>query len=173
MKHNDILIAGIGGQGTVLASRLIAVAAMEKGSFVRTAETIGMAQRGGSVVSHVRIESENKSSLIPFGTADTIIAFEATEALRSLPRLKKGGCLIVNKRSEEAPIEGLPENTVYADAHKPEFVKAVNTVLIGAAISHGFIDFEYDFMVDVMKKIMPAKFIELNIKALTYGGTLK
>ncbi len=72
----DILITGVGGQGTVLASRLIAACAMAEGQFVRTAETIGMAQRGGSVVSHVRIGAADRSPLIPLGGADLIIAFE-------------------------------------------------------------------------------------------------
>ena len=72
----DILIAGVGGQGTILASRLLANAAMVADRFVRTGETIGMAQRGGSVVSHVRIDSREVSPYIPFGSADLLISFE-------------------------------------------------------------------------------------------------
>ena len=96
--RQDILIAGVGGQGTVLASRLIAAAAMAQGAFVRTAETIGMAQRGGSVVSHVRITAEELSPLIPLAKADLIIAFEPAEAVRSLERLAPGGRCIVNTK---------------------------------------------------------------------------
>ena len=80
----NCLLCGVGGQGTVLASRLIAYAAMQKGLEVRTAETIGMAQRGGCVVSHVRTGDEIFSSLIPLGSADVIIAFEPAEAVRCL-----------------------------------------------------------------------------------------
>ena len=87
--NKNCLLCGVGGQGVVLASRLIAYAAMEKGNFVRTAETIGMAQRGGSVVSHVRIGDEIYSPQVPVGSADVILAFEPGEAVRCLPYLKK------------------------------------------------------------------------------------
>ncbi|MDR0324210.1 MAG: 2-oxoacid:acceptor oxidoreductase family protein, partial [Treponema sp.] len=92
----NCLIAGVGGQGTVLASKLIAAAAMKSGFSVRTTETIGMAQRGGSVVSHVRIGDDIFSPLIPVGRADALVAFEPGEAVRQLPFLKDGGVLIVS-----------------------------------------------------------------------------
>ena len=94
MTHN-IMIAGVGGQGTVLASKLIAASAMKKGYSVRTTETIGMAQRGGIVVSHVRIGENVFSPLIPLGKADALIAFEPAEAVRQLPYLSEQGALIV------------------------------------------------------------------------------
>ena len=87
----NILICGIGGQGTVLAAKLLDQAAIASGLPVHSAETIGMAQRGGSVTSHVRIGKECFSPLIPFGTADMIISFEMCEAVRNLEYLKKGG----------------------------------------------------------------------------------
>ena len=80
----NVLLCGVGGQGTVLASRLIALAAMEKGMEARGAETIGMAQRGGSVVSHVRIGGEIYSPMIPHKGADVMIGFEPAEAVRCL-----------------------------------------------------------------------------------------
>ncbi|MBQ1852221.1 MAG: indolepyruvate oxidoreductase subunit beta [Lachnospiraceae bacterium] len=92
----DILICGVGGQGTVLASKIIAAAAMEAGDPVHSAETIGMAQRGGPVTSHVRIGEEAYSPLIPFGSADMILAFEPAEAVRNLRYLKPDGIVIVN-----------------------------------------------------------------------------
>ena len=92
----NVLLCGVGGQGTVLASRLIALAAMEKGMEARGAETIGMAQRGGSVVSHVRIGGEIYSPMIPHKGADVMIGFEPAEAVRCLPYLKKGGCVAVS-----------------------------------------------------------------------------
>lgn len=92
----DILICGVGGQGTVLASKIIAAAAMEAGDPVHSAETIGMAQRGGPVTSHVRIGEEAYSPLIPFGNADMILAFEPAEAVRNLRYLKPDGIVIVN-----------------------------------------------------------------------------
>ena len=96
VMHKDVLICGVGGQGTVLASRIIAAAAMEEGSSVHSAETIGMAQRGGSVTSHVRIGDECYSPLIPFGNADVMLAFEPAEAVRNLKYLKADGIAVVN-----------------------------------------------------------------------------
>jgi len=90
----NCLLCGVGGQGTVLASRMIAAAAMKRGLFAETAETIGMAQRGGSVVSHVRVGENQYSPLIPYGKADIIIGFEPAEAVRCLPYLKNGERLL-------------------------------------------------------------------------------
>ena len=97
--NKNCLLCGVGGQGVVLASKLIAYAAMEKGMFVRTSETIGMAQRGGSVVSHVRVGEEIHSPMIPKGSADVLLAFEPAEAVRNLSYLKKGGIVIVNQKA--------------------------------------------------------------------------
>jgi len=96
--NRNILIAGVGGQGSVLASKLIARVAMAQGLFVRTAETIGMAQRGGSVVSHVRI-GPSHSPLIPCGAADLILALEPAEAVRSLRYLKPGGAVVASVKA--------------------------------------------------------------------------
>lgn len=93
----DILLAGVGGQGTVLAAKVLAQAAQSKGWQVRTAETIGMAQRGGNVTSHVRMGSNGEavySPLITPGTADMVIALEPGEAARALPYLAPGGTLV-------------------------------------------------------------------------------
>lgn len=93
----NILLTGVGGQGTVLAAKLLAQAALEKGWQVRTAETIGMAQRGGNVVSHVRIGNggeEVHAPLVSHGTADLVIAFEPAEAARVLPYLAPAGTII-------------------------------------------------------------------------------
>ena len=93
----DILLAGVGGQGTVLAAKVLAQAAQSKGWQVRTAETIGMAQRGGNVTSHVRMGSGGEevfSPLITPGTADIVIALEPGEAARALPFLAPGGVLV-------------------------------------------------------------------------------
>ena len=90
----DFLLAGVGGQGTVLAAKVLAQAAQSKGWQVRTAETIGMAQRGGNVTSHVRMGSNGEavySPLITPGTADMVIALEPGEAARALPYLAPGG----------------------------------------------------------------------------------
>jgi indolepyruvate ferredoxin oxidoreductase beta subunit len=90
MKY-DILIAGVGGQGLVLASRLIGAAAIGAGFFARTSETIGMSQRGGCVVSNVRIGDEFLSPSVPTGQADLIIGSELCETARNLAKLKPHG----------------------------------------------------------------------------------
>ena len=93
----NVLLAGVGGQGTVLAAKVLASAAQARGWQVRTAETIGMAQRGGNVTSHVRMGSDGEevfSSLITPGTADMVIALEPGEAARALPYLAPGGVLV-------------------------------------------------------------------------------
>ena len=92
----DCLLAGVGGQGTVLASRLIAQTAMEAlGLAAHTSETIGMAQRGGSVTSQVRIGEGACAPAIPLGGAEFILGFEPAEALRNFPYLKEGGTVLV------------------------------------------------------------------------------
>ena len=93
----NVLLTGVGGQGTVLAAKVLAQAAQAKGWQVRTAETIGMAQRGGSVVSHVRIGDDGEEVIAPLvakGTADMIIAFEPAEAARVLPYLAPDGVMV-------------------------------------------------------------------------------
>ncbi|MBQ7719221.1 MAG: 2-oxoacid:acceptor oxidoreductase family protein, partial [Clostridia bacterium] len=96
--RKNIILCGVGGPGTVLASKLAAAAAMNRGFGVKTAETIGMAQRGGSVFSHLRIGDDIASPLIAKGQADLIIGFEPAETVRMLPYLKKGGSAVVSSR---------------------------------------------------------------------------
>ena len=93
----NVLLTGVGGQGTVLAAKVLAQAAQAKGWQVRTAETIGMAQRGGSVVSHVRMGDNGEEVIAPLvakGTADMIVAFEPAEAARVLPYLAHDGVMV-------------------------------------------------------------------------------
>ena len=97
--NKNIVLCGVGGQGTVLASKLIAAAAMKKGISVMSAETIGMAQRGGSVFSHIRLGEHLHSPMIAKGTADIIIGFEPAEAVRMLPYLKEHGQVIVSSHA--------------------------------------------------------------------------
>ncbi|MBQ4347177.1 MAG: 2-oxoacid:acceptor oxidoreductase family protein, partial [Firmicutes bacterium] len=96
-KGWDCIICGVGGQGSVLLSRLLAQCALYKGISARTAETIGMAQRGGSVTSHVRTGKTVHSPLIPKGGADLLLGLEPAEALRGLSFLKPGGIAVVSK----------------------------------------------------------------------------
>ena len=92
----DILISGVGGQGSVLASRALALAAMEQGLAVRTSEVIGMAQREGSVVSHVRIGEELYGAIIPDRRADFLLGLELAETARALNKLKPGGTVLAS-----------------------------------------------------------------------------
>lgn len=183
----NCLLTGVGGQGTVLASKLISQTAMDNGQKVTTAETIGMAQRGGSVVSHVRIGDDINSPLIPQGTADVIIAFEPSEAVRVLPYLKKGGFLITSDRAVQpvtASLTGkgydvnimldfLKENVdslfiVSAEEVEEECgtLKALNVALIGAAVHTGSLGIDIETVKQTMEKIIPARFMEMNMKAL-------
>lgn len=187
------LLCGVGGQGTVLASKLIAAAAMSKGLFARTAETIGMAQRGGSVVSHVRIGDEIHSPLIPIGSADIIIGFEPGEAVRCLPYLKKDGVMVVAKKAVQpvtASLSGgnysgdemltyLNENVnrlIVVDSEKAcsdlGSTKVMNIVLLGAAISADILGISADEMENAIKARLNAKFHEMNIKALGYYSSI-
>ncbi|HAN44532.1 MAG TPA: pyruvate ferredoxin oxidoreductase [Ruminococcaceae bacterium] len=188
--NKNILISGVGGQGTVLASRLIAAAAMQNGSFVRTSETIGMAQRGGCVVSHVRIDSENKSPLIPLEAADVLIAFEPAEAARCISRLSADCRCIINTRAVIPVTAALDrttynigavtdylkktlKNAVFIDglklAEQAGSAKCVNIVLLGAAIGAGFLDIDFNLMSQVVEQNVPPRFCQLNLAALKLG----
>mgnify|MGYP002853003883 CR=1 FL=1 len=183
----NILICGVGGQGTVLAAKIISQAAINEGKKVLSAETIGMAQRGGSVVSHVRIGDDVFSPLIPFGQADLLISFEAAEAVRNLPYIKKDAVVIVNKKivqpitasisgknfSEEEMILELKKHTknvrvVDTDKAAKELgsTKIINTLLLGSACKTGLL--EIQSIEDAIKSLVKPAFFELNIKALHY-----
>lgn len=187
------LLCGVGGQGTVLASRLIAASAMEKGIMARTAETIGMAQRGGCVVSHVRIGEKIASPLIPKGKADILIGFEPAEAVRNLSYLKKDGIVIVNKKAiapvtaslSEAVYTG-EEMLTYLKEHSKRLIvvdgdavcgecgslKVLNIVLLGAAVATGELDINLSEVEQAILSKVKAKFHEMNIKALAAGAAL-
>ena len=176
----NVLLCGVGGQGTVLASRLIALAAMEKGMEARGAETIGMAQRGGSVVSHVRIGEEIHSPLIPYKAA-----------VRCLPYLKKGGCMVVSPvpiRPVTASLTGgaytgnemmeylkqTVDNLVVVDGTaicaQSGSPKVLNVALLGAAIASGLIGISLEEMEQAILKRVPEKFRAMNVTALNLGA---
>lgn len=182
----DILIAGVGGQGTILTSRLLAEAAVQAGRFVRTGETIGMSQRGGCVVSHVRIDSREESPYIPLGKADLILAFEMAEAARNLDRLKPDGKIIVSAQKlepvtvtlggmayDEETIRETLSDAIFIDgygaAEQAGNVKAVNVVLLGAALGAGLLPFSAEELKRAIDIQVPERFRELNYKALELG----
>lgn len=183
----NCLLCGVGGQGTVLASKLIALAAMERGEEVRTAETIGMAQRGGCVVSHVRTGSAIYSPLIPKGSADIIIGFEPGEVVRCLPYLKKDGVVIVNQRPvkpvtsvlSDSSYDGtevinyLKEHVKECDLINGEEIcnacgssKVLNIVLLAAAAKSGRLGMDIEDLKNTIIHKIPEKFHKLNLKAV-------
>jgi indolepyruvate ferredoxin oxidoreductase beta subunit len=189
MKIN-CLLSGVGGQGTVLASRVIAQAAMAKGLFARTAETIGMAQRGGCVVSHVRV-GNTASPLIPLGNADILIGFEPGEAMRNLPYLKEGGTVIVSPKVIQpvtASLTGQTFQTIsFLDYLKKkagrvivvdgEMIcktcgsdKVLNTALLGAAAATQSLGLTLEEIDHVLKEKMTEKIYLINKKALRLGA---
>lgn len=184
---NSCLLCGVGGQGTVLASKMIAFAAMEKGENVRTAETIGMAQRGGCVVSHVRVGGSIKSPMIPVGGADVMIAFEPAEAVRCLSYLKEGGTVVVNKKAVKpvtasltgstydgsemiAYLQDKVKNLIVVDGdaicEKCGSAKVLNMVLLAAAAKSGALSMNTEELKAAIAKKIPEKFKALNIKAV-------
>ncbi len=131
-KPVDILMVGVGGQGTILASRVLAGAAREAGYDIKVSEIHGMAQRGGSVVTQVRLGEKVYSPLITRGGADIILAFEKLEALRHLPFLKPGGTVIINDQ-EISPVPVLAGTAVYP-AGIIDYIRSVakNVVVVKA-----------------------------------------
>ena len=195
MSTTNIILCGVGGQGTVLASKLTAAASMAKGLNVRSAETIGMAQRGGSVLSYLRI-GECASPLINNGCADLIIGFEPAETVRALSYLKEGGIVITSDRAM-MPVTAALQGSDYEGSKMTNYLKSLeggrigklvivntddamrymgspkvmNMVLLGAAARGGFlgevtID---DIRQALVKKVKP-QFHELNFKALEYAS---
>lgn len=183
----NILICGVGGQGTVLAAKVLSQAAISGGEHVLSAETIGMAQRGGSVTSHVRIGEGIFSPLIPKGQADIIISFEAAEAVRNIEYLKADGTVIVNKKVVQPTTASLTGKTFSEDemisylkkaaasviavdtqeaCQQLKSEKVVNMVLLGAACKTGIID--KDELKAAIKLLVKPDFYELNCQAVDY-----
>ena len=184
----DIMICGVGGQGTVLASKLIAASAMEEGSAVHSAETIGMAQRGGPVTSHVRIGDGAFSPLIPVGGADLLIAFEPSEAVRNLRYLKKDGMVIVNRTPVKPTSQGSSES--YDGRAEIEYLssarrclivdsnelcapfgssKFFNVAVLGVAAGSGELGVGADTVRDTIVRIVPERFQQKNLAAFAAG----
>ena len=185
----NLMIAGVGGQGTVLASKIIAAAAMKKGFDVRTTETIGMAQRGGSVFGHVRIGENIFSPLIPQGKADAIIAFELAEAVRQLAYLRNNGTVIACNRAVFSVGMGgtyeVSEMTEYLKTKAPKLIlvdgekltrgqnaKTLNVSLLGAAAQSGIFPFEAQTIPEILPEVLPEHFLQMNVNAFETGRQL-
>lgn len=167
----SIVLAGVGGQGTILASKLLARAAMARGLHVRTAETIGMAQRGGSVVSHVRIGDGASSPLVGPGRADALIAFEPAEAARQLSYLRSGGTLVTSdapvvpvSAATGGPAYDLPAVMAYLRASvAPERLVVVDAA---AAARAGAIGLTADDLAAAVRDVVAPRFVDLDLAAL-------
>ncbi len=187
METKSIMIVGVGGQGSLLASRLIGNVLLSGGYDVKVSEVHGMSQRGGSVVTYVKYGDKVFSPVIEKGEADIIISFELLEAARWVSYLKKGGSLITStQRIDPMPVitgtDGYPDDiankitelgieVTAVDAlelaREAGGVKASNVVLMGVAASK--MDFEDELWQDAIKQCVPPKFLELNQKAFELG----
>ena len=185
----NIMIVGVGGQGTLLASRILGNTVINEGYDVKVSEVHGMSQRGGSVVTYVKYGDKVYSPIIDRGEADIILAFEKLEAYRALPYLKKGGQIIVNTQSiDPMPVitgaasypEGIEDKiAAKADltavdalslAKEAGNIKAVNVVLIGIMAKNT--DIPYEKWIETIKATVPPKFIDVNLKAFELGYNL-
>ncbi len=182
----NIMIVGVGGQGTLLASRILGKVAIEEGFDVKVSEVHGMSQRGGSVVTYVKYGEKVYSPIIDKGEADLILAFEELEAYRAMPFLKKDGKMIANtQQMNPMPvITGAMEypkdivkklnskiNLVAVDAlslaKEAGNIKAVNVVLIGVLAKS--MSIAKETWLNVLKSTVPEKFLDVNIKAFDLG----
>jgi len=186
----NILISGVGGQGILLASEILSEVLMLAGFDVKKNEIHGMSQRGGSVVSHIRYGKKVYSSIIPEGQGDVLLGFELLETYRCLPLVRKGGSVLTNKLQifpppvtlgketypEDIPAKiaaAFPDTTLVdglrlaAEAGNP---RTVNTVLLGALSKR--VDIDDACWQQTLRKMVPAKYLEENLKAFSLGRNL-
>ncbi|HOQ07496.1 MAG TPA: indolepyruvate oxidoreductase subunit beta [Clostridiales bacterium] len=187
MDNLNIMIVGVGGQGTLLASRLLGKVAQKQGYDVKVSEIHGMSQRGGSVVTYVKMGDKVYSPIIEKGEADFILAFEKLEALRWIDYLKKDGTLVLNDQEiDPMPVitgsakypEGITEKleaagvrirsvNALATAMECGNIKAVNMVLIGLLAGTSSIGKE--IWLESLKEVVPQKLLDVNIRAFNAG----
>ncbi len=186
MDKLNIMVVGVGGQGTLLTSRIIGKTALSQGFDVKLSEVHGMAQRGGSVVTFVRFGEKVFEPVVEEGDVDVLIAFERLEALRYAHFLKKDGVLIVNDtRIDPMTVvigtSSYPENIIedLQNNHKIHAIdggaialelgnsKVLNSVVLGLAAK--YIGFEKEVWIDIIEKTVPPKTIEINKQAFIKG----
>ncbi len=189
MTKKNIMIVGVGGQGTLLASRILGNASLALGYDVKVSEVHGMSQRGGSVVTYVKYGESVASPIICRGEADVILAFEELEAARWLPYLKPDGIMIINAQkinpmpvvtgAAEYPsdiiekIKAKGVRVISADAlamaKEAGTEKAVNVALIGLAAA--YLGFDRDVLVEAVRTSVAPKFLDVNMKAFELGAS--
>jgi indolepyruvate ferredoxin oxidoreductase, beta subunit len=187
----NVIFAGVGGQGVILASKILMDVAMKKGYNVKESEVHGMAQRGGSVDCHVRFGEKVYSPLIEKGTADYIVSFELLEVMRKLDYLSPGGKLIVNKdKIDPSPVEtglmeypGDVEEWLESNYENSQLLdtteavkeagsrKALNIIMLGALSNH--LEFKKEEWENAIQSLVKEKFVEMNLKAFNIGRKLK
>jgi indolepyruvate ferredoxin oxidoreductase beta subunit len=186
-KITNILMVGVGGQGTLLASEILSEVLMQAGYDVKKAEVHGMAQRGGSVISHVRFGRKVYSSIIPEGEVDVLFGFELLETYRSLPLLKDDGAVVVNDLRIAPPSVALGQ-AAYPDgiadrlgaragtlqlvdglalAERAGNARTVNTVLLGALSRN--LRPSHKQWTSAIRSMVPARFLDVNLKAFELG----
>jgi len=187
MKTKNIMIVGVGGQGSLLASKLLGRLLLNQDYDVKVSEVHGMSQRGGSVVTYVRYGDKVYSPIIDKGEADFIISFEMLEAARNLEYLKKGGVIIVNSQKID-PMPVITGNAAYPEALEEKMrkagaqvdvldalslateagsSKAVNIVLMGRFAK--YLGISEEAWQEALKQTVPERFLELNQKAFALG----
>lgn len=186
-KKFDLLITGVGGQGAILASDIIGEAAVTAGLPIRAAETHGMAQRGGSVVNHIRV-GKDYGSMIPKKGADLMLALEPMEAVRYLDFLKDGGIIIVNTQpiipvTVTSGLTKYPDVSDILDVLSEKYIVkafnadevafeagnrlAMNVVMVGAV--SGYLPISKEILLESVKALVPQKTIEVNLRAFEMG----
>jgi indolepyruvate ferredoxin oxidoreductase, beta subunit len=187
MNKLNIMMVGVGGQGTLLASRVLGNVALKMGYDVKVSEVHGMSQRGGSVVTYVKMGEKVYSPLVEKGEADIILAFEKLEALRWADYLRNGGSLVVNEQEInpmpvitgmakypediieklKAKIKNVTSVNALKIAKECGNIKAVNMVLVGLmAVST---EIGKELWLEAMKEVIPQKLIDVNLKAFEAG----
>lgn len=187
MKTTNVMIVGVGGQGSLLASKLLGKLLVDEGYDVKVSEVHGMSQRGGSVVTYVRFGEKVYSPIVTDGEADLIISFEKLEAARYARHLKKGGRIVVNTQQidpmpviigaakyPEAVLDELTAKGITVEAldalslaEQAGSAKAVNIVLMGCVARK--MDIPYDRWINAIENTVAPKFIEMNKKAFDLG----
>lgn len=192
IKELNIIIAGVGGQGVVLMSEILGTAAVRDGFKVRGSEVLGMAQRGGSVFSNIRLGDEVYAPLTTDGKCDVMVAVEPSEALRNIQYLNKNTTVILNTRKVIPATVSMGKSTypeidqiiarlkmvtpyiITLDAtdlaEKAGSRQATNVVMLGAAMGCGKIPINIDTVKEVIKERVPVKAVEANMKAFDLGA---
>ena len=187
-----VVVAGVGGQGTLLASRVLAESALRAGLHVMIGETYGMAQRGGPVMGHIQLGCEARNPQLRPATAQALLGFEPAEAVRrGVSYLEEGGLALVNTRRVN-PVEVVSGQVAYpslesllgllsrvtknihafdatALAEKAGNPIATNMVMVGALAESGLLPFPLETVVETIREVVPSRFLDLNLKAFQLG----